>query len=65
MPECDAECGLVDCMEDDFHCHGYYHTHNPTDCTHHESEDCMTCQECGECREDLNDDDLCCDCDHT
>lgn len=32
------------------------------DCQHQEGEDCMTCRECGVCREDLDEDDLCPEC---
>jgi len=31
-------------------------------CQHQSHEDCMFCQGCGECREDLDDDDWCPDC---
>jgi len=33
------------------------------DCQHQDHEDHMICQGCGECREDLNDDDYCPECD--
>jgi hypothetical protein len=31
-------------------------------CQHQSHEDCMFCQGCGDCREDLDDDDWCPDC---
>ncbi len=32
------------------------------ECEHQNNEDCMVCHECGECKENLNDEDLCFDC---
>jgi hypothetical protein len=31
-------------------------------CQHKSNEDCMFCVECGQCREDLDDNDMCPDC---
>jgi len=33
-----------------------------SDCQHDSNEDCMTCTSCGQCREDLDSNDLCMDC---
>jgi hypothetical protein len=35
---------------------------NHIECQHDEHEDCLICRECGQCREDLDSDDLCMDC---
>lgn len=35
----------------------------PNKCQHDKDEDCLICSICGECREDLNEDDICPDCD--
>lgn len=32
------------------------------ECGHKDDEDCLICRQCGECREDVNDEDICMDC---
>ena len=32
------------------------------ECSHKVNEDCMNCNECGQCSESLNDKDVCADC---
>lgn len=32
------------------------------ECEHRENEECTICHECGECREDVNNEDICTDC---
>ena len=66
--DCDVTWFLEDCQgEHDDKCPKCNGAYTPTeskhhDCQHQEHEDCLICTECGCCREDVDEDDVCMDC---